>query len=113
MNTKTVEQIEQAPVTQLEKAQNEVEDLKDIMRENIEKILNRGLNLDNLNKSCENLELQAGQFKLTTKKVKRKYFFKNKKILFFIILFLIVLVLLILVGVLLFYFLFLKNKSIF
>lgn len=97
-------------IKQMDKVQTEVDELKGIMVENIDKIIERGLNLNDLKESCDNLEVQAGQFKLTSKKVKRKMFLKNKKYLLLIVLSISVLIcILVIVLVALYFFVFKKQ----
>ncbi len=56
----------------LEAPMNELADIREIMKSNIEKLASRGENLSELQASCEVLEAQAAQFQTTSKKLKRK-----------------------------------------
>ena len=85
----------------INKTQKEMNDLKDIMKNNINNIVIRGDHLNDLHDSCDNLEVKANQFKTTCVKVERKMFLKNVKfkkiILTVVVLFLLGLVILILI----------------
>ena len=76
----------------------QVRDLKDIMKQNIEKGMNRGVNLEQLNQNIEDLENDASQFNVVTKKTKSKFIWKNRKWTCILII-VIVLIVLILIGV--------------
>ncbi|XP_019369951.1 PREDICTED: vesicle-associated membrane protein 8 isoform X2 [Gavialis gangeticus] len=59
--------------------QSEVEGVKSIMTQNVERILARGENLDHLRNKTEDLEATSEHFKTTSQKVARKYWWKNIK----------------------------------
>ncbi|XP_067168606.1 vesicle-associated membrane protein 8 [Apteryx mantelli] len=61
--------------------QSEVEGVKTIMTQNVERILARGENLDHLRNKTEDLEATSEHFKTTSQKVARKYWWKNLKLL--------------------------------
>ncbi|CAF0707103.1 unnamed protein product [Brachionus calyciflorus] len=52
----------------IEQTQNEIDEIKCIMKDNIEKMMHRGINLNELKNSCDHLEEQAAQFQMTAKK---------------------------------------------
>ena len=56
----------------LEVTRNELDDIKVIMKSNVDKIVLRGENLNELHASCEDLEIKAVQFQTTSKKLERK-----------------------------------------
>ncbi len=66
----------------IENNQIQLNEIKYIMKDNIEKIVNRNENLNELHESCENLELAAQSFQTTSSQVKntfeRSFFRKNK-----------------------------------
>ncbi|XP_055256775.1 vesicle-associated membrane protein 8 [Moschus berezovskii] len=72
---------------------NEVEGVKNIMTQNVERILARGENLDHLRNKTEDLEATSEHFKTTSQKVARKFWWKNVKmiVLICVIVFIIVL----------------------
>ena len=75
----------------------QVDELRDVMRNNIRKALDRGANLEDLNERTEDLNEQANQFKKTSGKTKSKFVWKNRKwtiILISVIFFLVVLIIL-------------------
>ncbi|XP_030407663.1 vesicle-associated membrane protein 8 isoform X1 [Gopherus evgoodei] len=61
--------------------QSEVEGVKNIMSQNVERILARGENLDHLRNKTEDLEATSEHFKTTSQKVARKYWWKNVKMI--------------------------------
>ncbi|XP_066495573.1 vesicle-associated membrane protein 8 [Tiliqua scincoides] len=61
--------------------QSEVEGVKNIMTQNVERILARGENLDHLRNKTEDLEATSEHFKTTSQKVARKYWWKNVKMI--------------------------------
>ncbi|TKC46226.1 hypothetical protein EI555_012875 [Monodon monoceros] len=73
--------------------QSEVEGVKNIMTQNVERILARGENLDHLRNKTEDLEATSEHFKTTSQKVARKFWWKNVKmiVLICVIVFIIVL----------------------
>ncbi|XP_034974543.1 vesicle-associated membrane protein 8 [Zootoca vivipara] len=64
--------------------QNEVEGVKNIMTQNVERMLARGENLDHLRNKTEDLEATSEHFKTTSQKVARKYWWKNAKMIIII-----------------------------
>ncbi|CAH2274894.1 vesicle-associated membrane 8 [Pelobates cultripes] len=61
--------------------QSEVEGVKNIMSQNVDRILARGENLDQLRNKTEDLEASSEHFKTTSQKVSRKYWWKNVKMI--------------------------------
>ncbi|KAM9311280.1 vesicle-associated membrane protein 8 [Gastrophryne carolinensis] len=61
--------------------QSEVEGVKNIMSQNVDRILARGENLDQLRNKTEDLEASSEHFKTTSQKVARKYWWKNAKMI--------------------------------
>lgn len=58
---------------------NQVEEVKTIMSQNLESVLERGENLRNLEDKTEELSEQAKTFQVTSRKVKRKTWWANMK----------------------------------
>ena len=81
----------------IEKNQQEVNELQDILKENIDKIVDRGCNLNQLNDSCDSLDLEANQFKTNAVRLKRHFICKNNK--WTIIVIILVLLVLLVIGV--------------
>ncbi|NWY05185.1 VAMP8 protein, partial [Nothoprocta ornata] len=71
----------QAGSERVRELQSEVEGVKSIMTQNVERILARGENLDHLRNKTEDLEATSEHFKTTSQKVARKYWWKNLKLL--------------------------------
>ncbi|XP_029460138.1 vesicle-associated membrane protein 8 [Rhinatrema bivittatum] len=61
--------------------QSQVEGVKNIMSQNVDRILARGENLDQLRNKTEDLEASSEHFKTTSQKVARKYWWKNVKMI--------------------------------
>ncbi|KAM5227777.1 vesicle-associated membrane protein 8 [Ctenodactylus gundi] len=75
--------------------QSEVEGVKNIMTQNVERILARGENLDHLRNKTEDLEATSEHFKTTSQKVARKFWWKNVKMIALICVIVFIIVLLI------------------
>lgn len=69
----------------INKIKNEIGQVKDIMIDNIEKILERGDKIDNLIVKTEGLEKQSSQFKSNATTLKNKMFLKKVLMIFAII----------------------------
>ncbi|XP_054660600.1 vesicle-associated membrane protein 8 [Grus americana] len=61
--------------------QQEVEGVKTIMTQNVERILARGENLEQLHSKSQDLEATSEHFKTTSQKMARRYWWKNVKLL--------------------------------
>ncbi|XP_039624346.1 vesicle-associated membrane protein 8 isoform X1 [Polypterus senegalus] len=61
--------------------QSQVEGVKNIMTQNVDRILARGEKLDDLMNKTEDLQSSSEHFKTTAKKVSRKYWWKNVKMI--------------------------------
>lgn len=68
-------------VDQVKSLQSQVEGVKNIMTENVERILARGERLDDLMDKSEDLQAGAQNFKHTSQKVARHYWWKNVKLI--------------------------------
>ncbi|XP_043940229.1 vesicle-associated membrane protein 8 [Protopterus annectens] len=64
--------------------QSEVEGVKNIMTQNVDRILARGEKLDDLMNKTEDLQASSEHFKTTSQKVARKYWWKNVKMIILI-----------------------------
>eukprot|EP00730_Choanoeca_flexa_P009856 TRINITY_DN14215_c0_g1_i1.p1 TRINITY_DN14215_c0_g1~~TRINITY_DN14215_c0_g1_i1.p1 ORF type:complete len:217 (+),score=63.14 TRINITY_DN14215_c0_g1_i1:165-815(+) len=60
-------------------AQRQVDEVKDVMVQNIEKVLQRGEQIDLLVDKADNLELEAGRFNKNATKLRKKMWWKNMK----------------------------------
>lgn len=92
------------------KSEQKIDEIKNIMKNNIEKMMFRGVNLTDLKDSCDHLEAQAAQFQVITRKVRRKMYFKSKKRKIIIIVLITFLLLIFMIGFFIFYFFFLRTK---
>ncbi|NWU93770.1 VAMP8 protein, partial [Upupa epops] len=61
--------------------QQEVEGVKTIMTQNVERILQRGENLEQLHSKSQDLEATSEHFRTTSQKVARRYWWRNAKLL--------------------------------
>ncbi|CAL4066972.1 unnamed protein product, partial [Meganyctiphanes norvegica] len=59
----------------------QVDEVVDIMKTNVERINERGENLQNLEEKANKLEMSASKFQTTSGKVKRKMWWKNLKMM--------------------------------
>lgn len=64
----------------IQKLQQHVADVSNIMTENINKILERGQRLDNLEGRSEMLSSRADEFRVTSRRVSRKMWWQNMKL---------------------------------
>ena len=76
--------------------QLEVEELKITMKDNIGKVYDRGLKLEDLEQSANYLENQANMFQVSAKQIKKSALCKNRK--WTLIIILIVIIVLIIIG---------------
>lgn len=63
----------------LDQVQSQVNEVKVILKDNINKVLERGERLDDLIGQTEDLQASADSFKRTSTQVARKYWWKNIK----------------------------------
>jgi len=80
----------------VKQVQAQVEEVKGIMHQNIEKVIERGDKIENLQEKTDELQNSAQQFKKSTTKLKRQMWWKNMK-LNLIIAFIVIAILLILI----------------
>ncbi|NXX30945.1 VAMP8 protein, partial [Nicator chloris] len=62
--------------------QQEVQGVTTIMTQNMERILARGENLEELHSKSQDLEATSDHFRTTSQKMARRYWWKNMKLLF-------------------------------
>eukprot|EP00039_Didymoeca_costata_P016623 m.300464 g.300464 ORF g.300464 m.300464 type:complete len:117 (+) comp16421_c1_seq35:237-587(+) len=74
------------PDDRLKKTRNEVNSVIDIMRNNMEKVLDRDAKLGDLEDKSEHLMNGANAFKRGTKKISRQMWWQNHRITCFLIL---------------------------
>jgi len=63
----------------IEQTQKQVNEVIDVMKDNVNRVLERGDKLADLDERADALQFGAHQFQATAKKVKRKYWWKNLK----------------------------------
>lgn len=59
--------------------QNQVNEITNIMHQNIERALQRDVNLSHLENKTESLQINAEDFKTTSKKTHKHFLWKNRK----------------------------------
>uniref|UniRef100_A0AAA9SYG7 Vesicle associated membrane protein 3 n=1 Tax=Bos taurus TaxID=9913 RepID=A0AAA9SYG7_BOVIN len=69
----------------LQQTQNQVDEVVDIMRVNVDKVLERDQKLSELDDRADALQAGASQFETSAAKLKRKYWWKNCKVLRFLV----------------------------
>jgi vesicle-associated membrane protein 2 len=92
---KTPQQI--AAQKRLQQTQAQVDEVVDIMRTNVEKVLERDQKLSELDDRADALQQGASQFEQQAGKLKRKYWYQNMKMM--IILGIVILIIIIIIGV--------------
>lgn len=73
--------METGPNKRLQDTQAQVDEVVGIMRTNVEKVLERDQKLSELDNRAEALQQGASQFEQQATKLKRKYWFKNIKLM--------------------------------
>jgi len=69
---------------QLSTLQNQVGEVTGVMRQNMEKVMERGDKLDDLVDKSDQLQAGASTFKTTSVRISRKYYWQNKKMMIII-----------------------------
>ncbi|XP_012671434.2 vesicle-associated membrane protein 8-like [Clupea harengus] len=82
-------------VSKYQSLSEQVDGVKNIMTQNVDRILARGERLDDLMDKSEDLQAGAQNFKQTSQKVARSYWWKNVKIVVVIIVIVIIIILII------------------
>ncbi|KAM6902167.1 vesicle-associated membrane protein 8 [Xenentodon cancila] len=72
------------PSSQLDKVQSQVNEVKVILKDNIDKVMERGDRLDDLIGKTDDLQASADSFQRTSTRVARKYWWKNIKMMIII-----------------------------
>uniref|UniRef100_A0A669R6D8 Vesicle associated membrane protein 3 n=1 Tax=Phasianus colchicus TaxID=9054 RepID=A0A669R6D8_PHACC len=65
----------------LQQTQHQVDEVVDIMRVNVDKVLERDQKLSELDDRADALQAGASQFETSAAKLKRKYWWKNCKVI--------------------------------
>ncbi|XP_046871400.1 vesicle-associated membrane protein 8 [Hypomesus transpacificus] len=86
---------EQVQEDKVKTLQSQVDGVKDIMTQNVDRILARAEKLDDLMGKSEDLQAGAQNFKQTSQKVARKYWWKNVKLIVLIVVIVLIIVLVI------------------
>ncbi|CAF2477610.1 unnamed protein product [Rotaria sp. Silwood2] len=84
---------------QLTRLQADAEELTDIMRQNVDKILDREKDLQGLVRDAEKLGDDAAQFQQNTEKLQDKQWWKNFKMWIILIIVIIILIIVIVVAI--------------
>ncbi|XP_036954677.1 vesicle-associated membrane protein 8 [Acanthopagrus latus] len=89
------EAAEPVPKDKVQTLRDQVDGVKNIMTENVDRILARGERLDDLMDKSEDLQAGAQHFKQTSQKVARSYWWKNVKLVVVIVVVVLIIVLII------------------
>jgi len=87
------------PNKRLQQTQAQVDEVVDIMRVNVEKVLERDQKLTDLDTRADALQDGARQFENTATRLKRKYWWQNCKMWLILIVVIIVIIIIIIVAV--------------
>ena len=82
----------------LESTKNQVNEVIGVMQSNIQKVIDRDNQLDDLNQRSVNMSANASQFQVHSKNLKKKYWWKNFK-WWLIIILVVIAIILVTVGV--------------
>ncbi|XP_041643431.1 vesicle-associated membrane protein 8 [Cheilinus undulatus] len=85
----------QEPQDKVQALKDQVDGVKSIMTQNVDRILARGERLDDLMDKSEDLQAGAQNFKQTSQKVARNYWWKNVKLIVVIVVIVLIIVLII------------------
>jgi len=77
----------------------DVEEVKGQMVENIEKVIDRGEKLDDINERTENLKARAGEFQTVSTRLKRKLWWQNVKLWIILIVIIVVILAVIIIAI--------------
>uniref|UniRef100_A0A3P9LEG3 Vesicle-associated membrane protein 8 (endobrevin) n=1 Tax=Oryzias latipes TaxID=8090 RepID=A0A3P9LEG3_ORYLA len=83
------------PKDKVAQLKDQVDGVKNIMTENVDRILARGERLDELMDKTEDLQMGAQHFKHTAQKVARSYWWKNVKLVVVLVVIVLVIILII------------------
>ncbi|CAG5124497.1 unnamed protein product, partial [Candidula unifasciata] len=83
----------------LQQTQAQVDEVVDIMRVNVEKVLERDQKISQLDDRAEALQAGASQFEASAGKLKRKYWWKNLKMWLILIAIIVVIIIIIAVWI--------------
>ncbi|XP_072289958.1 vesicle-associated membrane protein 8 [Eucyclogobius newberryi] len=91
----TVNEVGTEPQDKVSVLKEQVDGVKNIMTQNVDRILARGERLDDLMDKSEDLQAGAQTFKHTSTKVARSYWWKNVKLVVIIVVVVLIIVLII------------------
>jgi len=77
---------------------SQVDDVRGVMSQNIERVMERGEKLDDLVEKTNDLEQNAVQFRQTSRKVKKKMWWKNTKMTLILVAVVVVIILIIILS---------------
>ncbi|XP_034026948.1 vesicle-associated membrane protein 8 [Thalassophryne amazonica] len=83
------------PQDKVQALKAQVDGVKDVMTQNVDRILARGERLDDLMGKSEDLQAGAQNFKQTSHKVARSYWWKNVKLIVVIVVIVLIIILII------------------
>ncbi|RVE68880.1 hypothetical protein OJAV_G00096450 [Oryzias javanicus] len=87
--------LSEPPKDKVSNLRDQVDGVKNIMTENVERILARGERLDDLMGKTEDLQAGAQHFKHTAQKVARSYWWKNVKLVVLLVVIVLIIILII------------------
>ncbi|XP_027745165.1 vesicle-associated membrane protein 3 [Myiozetetes cayanensis] len=82
----------------LQQTQHQVDEVVDIMRVNVDKVLERDQKLSELDDRADALQAGASQFETSAAKLKRKYWWKNCKMWAILIAVVVIIIIIIIVS---------------
>ncbi|XP_066276595.1 vesicle-associated membrane protein 3-like [Branchiostoma lanceolatum] len=70
---------ERASNRKMDKLQSEVDEVTNLLKDNVDKVLQRGDRLERLEERSEDLNAEANRFRVVSTKLKKKYCWQNCK----------------------------------
>jgi len=86
-------------MSRVQRLRDDVEEVKGQMVQNIDKVIERGERLDDLNERTEQLNSRAGEFQTVSTRLKRKLWWQNIKLWIILIIIIVVILAVIIVAI--------------
>lgn len=83
----------------IQKAKNEITEIKGVMINNIELILQRGEKIDNLHNKAHELEQQSVSFHRNSQSLKKRMWWRNAKLFAILIIIIVIIIIIIYFGI--------------
>ena len=89
----------EAIMSRVNQLREDVEEVKGVMVQNIDKVIDRGERLDDLNERTEQLNSRAGEFQTVGTRLRRKLWWQNVKLWIILIIIIVIILAVIIVAI--------------